>query len=72
MAKNVILLIVTLSITVLMVDIFNSNDGHSNRATLDLVLTGAALMKLKYFLDTDLGRQLHLQVIVPFQPPSPR
>jgi hypothetical protein len=39
---------------------------------LDLALTGAALMKLKYFLGTDLGRQLRLQVIVPFQPPSLR
>jgi hypothetical protein len=46
--------------------------GHSNHATLDLALAGAALMKLKYFLGTDLGRLLHLQVMVPFQPPYPR
>jgi hypothetical protein len=37
--------------------------GHSNRATLDLALTGAALMKLKYCLGTDLGRRSRLQVI---------
>ncbi len=46
--------------------------GFSNHATLHLALTGAALMKLKYFFGTDLGRRSRLQVIVPFQPPSPR
>jgi hypothetical protein len=42
--------------------------GCSNCATLGLALTGAALIKLKYLLGTDLGRRLRLQVIVPFQP----
>jgi hypothetical protein len=55
MAKNVILLICH-SVTVLMLDMFNSNDRLFNSCHFGSALTGAASMKLKYFLGTDVGR----------------